>query len=71
MGLLFEWGPDKAERNKRVHGISFDESCTTFQDPLSITIGDPLHSRNEEYFVLIGTSIMSRVLVVVHTEHDE
>ena len=61
MGLLFEWDSSKAERNKRIHGVSFDEACTTFGDPLSKTIGDPLHSENEQRFVLI----------VVHTERDE
>ena len=71
MGLLFEWDPNKAERNKRIHGVSFDEACTTFQDPLSRTIGDPSHSENEQRFVLIGQSIRRRVLVVVHTERAE
>ena len=71
MGLLFEWDPNKAERNERLHGISFDEACTTFEDPLSKTIDDPLHSENEERFVLIGQSIRRRILVVVHTEREE
>ena len=71
MGLLFEWDPDKAERNIRIHDISFDEACTTFQDPLSRTIGDPLHSQSEDRFVLIGQSDRRRILVVVHTERGE
>jgi uncharacterized protein len=71
MGLLFEWDPDKAERNIRIHDISFDEACTAFQDPLSRTIGDPLHSQSEDRFVLIGQSIRMRILVVVHTERRE
>jgi hypothetical protein len=71
MGLLFEWDPNKAERNIRTHGISFDEASTTFRDPLSRTIGDPLHSDDEERFVLIGQSMKRRLLVVVHTERGE
>ena len=71
MGLLFEWDPSKAERNKRIHGVSFDEACTTFGDPLSKTIGDPFHSEDEQRFVLIGQSVGRRVLVVVHSERDE
>ncbi len=42
----------KQGSNERLHGVSFDEACTTFQDPLSKTIDDPLHSENEERFVL-------------------
>ena len=73
MGLLFEWDSQKAERNIRTHGVSFDEASTSFRDPLSRTIGDPLHSEDEERYVLIGQSIGGRLLVVVHTfqELDE
>ncbi len=39
--------------------------------PPSRTIGDPLHSEDEERFVLIGQSIGGRLLVVVHTERRE
>ena len=71
MGLLFGWDSNKAERNVRTHGVSFDEASTSFQDPLSRTIGDPLHSDDEERYVLIGQSIWGRLLVVVHTERGE
>ncbi len=67
MSLLFEWDPDKARTNQSKHGVSFDEASTVFQDALSVTITDPLHSLNEERFVLIGHSCRGRLLVVVHT----
>ena len=67
MGLLFEWDLDKARLNLKKHGVSFDEASTSFRDPLSQTIEDPLHSENEERFVLIGRSIQGRLLVIVHT----
>ncbi len=54
MGLLFEWDPNKAWLNLKSHGVSLDEASTAFRDPLSQTIGDPLHSEYEERFVLIG-----------------
>jgi uncharacterized DUF497 family protein len=44
------------------HGIS---------DPLSQTIDDPLHSEDEERFILIGRSIQGRLLVIVHTDRGE
>jgi uncharacterized protein len=71
MGLLFEWDPKKARLNLKRHGISFDEASTAFRDPLSQTIEDPLHSENEERFVLIGQTIQGRILVIVHTDGGE
>ena len=71
MALLFEWDPEKARTNVAKHGVSFDEACTVFRDPLSFTIGDPLHSEDEDRFVLIGCSCRSRLLVVVHTERGD
>ena len=66
--LIFEWDTDKAKRNIETHGVSFDEASTTFKDTLSLTIHDPLHSDKEDRFILIGSSIKNRLLVVVHTE---
>jgi uncharacterized DUF497 family protein len=68
MGLLFEWDPNKAQRNIRTHSVSFEEARTAFRDPLSRTIEDPLHSDGEKRFVLIRQSIRGLLLVVVHTE---
>ena len=66
--LLFEWDPNKARTNIEIHGISFDEASTAFKDTLSLTIHDPLHSDEEDRFILIGNSHENRLLVVVHTE---
>ena len=71
MALLFEWDTRKARRNLKIHGVSFDEASTAFQDPLSKTIADPLHSEDEERFVLLGHSNRNRLLVVVHTERGD
>jgi len=65
--LLFEWDPDKAKENLEIHGVSFDEAGTAFRDTLSLTIYDPLHSEEEDRFVLMGNSHKDRLLVVVHT----
>lgn len=35
MALLFEWDTKKAQINFRKHGVSFDEACTVFNDPLA------------------------------------
>jgi hypothetical protein len=69
--LLFEWDPNKANRNLKIHGVSFDEACTAFKDTLSSTIHDPLHSDEEDRFILIGNSSRNHLLVVVHMERGE
>jgi uncharacterized DUF497 family protein len=66
--LLFEWDPRKAKKNLGIHAISFDEASTAFQDTLSLTIYDPLHSDKEDRYVLIGNSQNNHVLVVIYTE---
>ena len=69
--LLFEWDSNKAKRNVEIHGITFDEASTVFNDRLSLTIYDPLHSDVEDRFVIIGSSYKNRLLVVVHTERGD
>jgi hypothetical protein len=67
MALQFEWDPQKARSNVQKHAVTFDEASTAFRDPLSVTISDPLHSEDEDRFVLIGYSHRGRLLVIVHT----
>lgn len=69
--LLFEWDSNKAKKNLKIHGISFDEASTAFKDELSLTIYDPLHSTEEDRFILMGLSCKNRLLVVVHTERED
>ncbi len=68
--MRFEWHPSKARANLRKHRVSFEEATSVFSDLLSSTIGDPLHSGDEERLVTLGLSARSRVLVVVHTERE-
>ena len=69
--LLFEWDLNKARRNLQMHGVSFDEASTALRDTLSLTIHDPLHSDEEDRFILIGNSAIKRLIVVAHTERGE
>lgn len=68
MSLEFEWDPDKAAAIAAKHGVRFEEAATAFADPLSITIADPDHSVGESRYILIGRSLVSRLLVVIHLE---
>jgi uncharacterized DUF497 family protein len=71
MTLEFEWNSDKARRNLKDHGVSFDEATTVFRDTLSITVADPDHSDSENRFVDIGMSHRGELLVVTYTERKD
>ncbi|MCP3849267.1 MAG: BrnT family toxin [Gammaproteobacteria bacterium] len=64
--LTFEWDEGKNASNKKKHGVSFDEAKSVFTDQFARLISDPDHSDEEERFILLGTSIDSRLLVVCH-----
>ncbi|OGP77643.1 MAG: hypothetical protein A2V86_06485 [Deltaproteobacteria bacterium RBG_16_49_23] len=66
--MRFEWDPEKAKRNLKKHGVSFDEAVAIFYDPLSATFDDPDHSDDEQRYITIGFSSQRRLLVVGHTE---
>lgn len=63
----FEWDDEKAQSNLKKHGVSFAEAATVFNDPKIATISDPDHSENEERYVSIGISVITRLLTVIHT----
>ena len=65
-GLRFEWDQRKNARNKRDHGVSFEEAQTVFSDERALLIADPDHSQEEDRFVLLGLSSTLRILVVCH-----
>ena len=66
--MQFEWDRDKARRNLKKHGVTFDEAVTVFYDPLSATFDDPDHSVVERRLITIGFSALGRLIVVCHTE---
>ena len=66
--VLFEWDPEKAKRNLKKHGVSFDEAVAVFYDPLSATFDDPDHSEGEQRLITVGFSSQTRLLVVGHTD---
>ncbi|QIB67316.1 BrnT family toxin [Kineobactrum salinum] len=64
--LNFEWDIRKDASNQKKHGVSFHEAKTAFTDEYARLIADPDHSDEEDRFILLGTSIHSRLLVVCH-----
>ena len=69
--MRFEWDREKARRNLRKHGVSFDEAVTIFYDLLSATFDDPDHSVGEQRLITLGHSPRGRLLVVSHTERGD
>jgi len=68
--MQFEWDDVKAERNSRIHGISFEEAKTVFSDPLFVVFNDVEHSQQEQRYIIMGESYVGRVLVVAYTESE-
>jgi uncharacterized DUF497 family protein len=68
--MEFEWDEDKADGNRKKHGVSFEEASTVFEDPLTLTGYDPDHSTEEDRFITVGLSVDGRIIVVSHTDRD-
>jgi uncharacterized DUF497 family protein len=68
MAYRFEWDEKKARLNWLKHGVSFDEAATVFDDSLARVFDDELHSTDERREIIIGHSIIHRLLVVCFTE---
>jgi len=66
----FEWDSNKAKANLVKHRVGFDEGATIFNDPLLLTIADPVHSETEQRYLSLGLSFKGRLLVVVHIERN-
>ena len=68
-GLIVEWDDNKAEINRKKHGISFEKAAEIFLDEFLIDDYDEEHSDDEERIKVIG--MVDRVLVVIYTERGE
>jgi uncharacterized DUF497 family protein len=67
--IEFEWDHGKARSNLKKHGVSFEEAESVFYDDLAIQFYDETPS-DEDRFILLGMSNLSRVLIVVHCERE-
>jgi uncharacterized DUF497 family protein len=72
MDARFTWDPAKAQKNLRVHGISFETAKEVFNDPN--------HVVNENYFIedqgeqrygMIGLTLNLVLLLVVFVDRTE
>lgn len=64
--ITFEWDEKKAESNLAKHGVAFKEAASVFYDPYALVVDDDAHSYEEDRFVIVGVSMVARVLTVCH-----
>jgi uncharacterized DUF497 family protein len=68
MSVRFEWDDDKAARNLTKHRVGFDEARSVFSDRLAKIFSDDGHSTEEIREIIVGYSILNRLLLVSFTE---
>jgi uncharacterized DUF497 family protein len=66
-----EWNRQKAEDNLAKHGVSFEEAQTVFHDPLARIFDDEAHSAHANREIIIGHSILNRLVLVCFTERRD
>ena len=68
-GNSFVWNAQKAQQNKRKHGVSFEEAAAVFGDPFFVLVDASRHDEARD--AVIGFDGVGRLLFVVHIEVDE
>jgi uncharacterized DUF497 family protein len=71
MKVRFTWDPTKSERNRRVHGISFETAAEVFDDPHHV-VGDNyfVESDGEQRYQVIGMTRKLILLLVVFVDRQ-
>lgn len=57
--MKFEWDEDKNKKNRKKHGIWFEEAQQIFDDSNAIEFFDSNHSSEEDRFIMLGMSASS------------
>jgi uncharacterized DUF497 family protein len=68
--MRFEWDSRKAASNFKKHRVSFDEAITVFRDPVAVIVDDEDHSEEERREIIIGHSLVNRLVLVCFTERE-
>ena len=72
MEVRFTWDQAKAGRNKRKHGVSFEQAQEIFEDPDHVVIENyRLVRENEQRYQAIGLSHRALLLVVIFVDRSE
>lgn len=68
--IKFEWDEVKNNKNKKKHGLSFEEAKEVFYDDNAVLFDDPDHSDGEERFLIIGMVKSQKICIVSHCYRD-
>ena len=68
--MEFERDKVKAAANFKKHRVAFDEASTVFGDPMARIFDDEGHSAEERREIIVGHSILGRMLLVCFTERE-
>jgi uncharacterized DUF497 family protein len=68
--MEFEWNKTKAATNLKKHGVTFAEASTVFADLLARIFDDDEHSADERREIIVGHSILGRLLLVCFAEQE-
>jgi len=69
-GIRFEWDEAKNLSNRRKHGVSFEEACAVFHDPLYVSAQDRIEG-GEPRWQTLGMVGELLLLTVAHTVREE
>lgn len=68
--MRFEWDEAKNLSNRRKHGVSFEEACEVFRDPLYVSVRDRIQD-GEPRWQTLGMVEGVLLLTVAHTVREE
>jgi uncharacterized DUF497 family protein len=69
-GLRFEWDEAKNLSNRRKHGLSFEQACGVFLDPLYVSVQDRIED-GEPRWQTLGLVEDLLLVTVAHTVKEE
>ena len=64
--MQITWDSNKAESNRRKHGVSFSDVEEVFMDPYSISAEDP-DAIKEPRFIITGADSLKRLTTIVYS----
>ncbi len=66
--LIFEWDSEKSKSNLHKHSVSFEEAMSVWDDEYAGFLHDPVHSIDEDRYIMIGYSKKNNLLFISFTE---
>ena len=69
--MRFEWNEDKNHVNYDKHRVWFEEAQSIWANPRAVEFFDPEHSEDEDRYIRIGYSTMSRLPLGVFCERND